>query len=87
MAKTEEWVLEIVPRAIRLVDPLMGWTSNQDTSCQVKMRFESKADAVDYALSKGLEFQVVQPQARKVNIRQGGYGENFAMTRKSVWTH
>ena len=30
---------------------------------------------------------VIEPKKRKVNIRQRGYGENFATDRRTVWTH
>ncbi len=86
-AKTHSWVLEYAPASARSVDPLMGWTSSDDTQSQVKLRFESKEAAVEYATEKGLEFTVTEPHKRKPNIRPGGYGENFATNRRGVWTH
>ena len=86
-AKTKGWVLEYVPASSRDIDPLMGWTSSSDTQTQVKLSFETQKAAEAYARKKGLEFDVVQPQKRKPNIRQGGYGENFAPGRRAVWTH
>lgn len=86
-AKTKIWVLEYAPAEAREVDPLMGWTGSGDTQSQVKMRFESKEAAVDYAKEHGIEAQVVDPNKRKPNIRSGGYGENFATNRKGPWTH
>lgn len=86
-AKTKDWVLEFVNEAGRDVDPLMGWTSSSDTQAQVKLSFESKEAALDYAKSKGLDPVVTEPKKRKPVIRPGGYGENFATNRRSVWTH
>lgn len=86
-AKTREWVLEFAQSSAREVDPLMGWTSSDDTQTQVKLRFESKEAAVSYAAEKGIEVDVVEPKSRKLNIRAGGYGENFATNRRGVWTH
>ena len=86
-AKTKGWVLEFVNQTGRDVDPLMGWTSSSDTQAQVKMSFDSKEAALDYAESKGIEATVTEPKKRKPVIRQGGYGENFATGRRSVWTH
>ena len=48
-AKTKYWVLEHVAEASREVDPLMGWTSSNDTQAQVKLEFDSKEAALDYA--------------------------------------
>ncbi len=87
MAKTRKWVLEYAPASAREVDPLMGWTSSSDTQAQVKLRFTSKEEAVEYAEMHGIDAQVVEPKARKANIRAGGYGENFATNRKGPWTH
>lgn len=86
-AKAKGWVLEFAPASAREVDPLMGWTSSDDMDAQVRLRFDSKEAAEDYAQAHGIEFDVVDPHARRPNIRPGGYGENFATNRKGVWTH
>jgi NADH dehydrogenase len=85
--KTKNWILEFAPNSARKVDPLMGWTSSDDMNSQVKMVFQSKEEAMEYAASKGLTFSVTEPKQRKHVIRQGGYGENFATQRKETWTH
>ena len=86
-AKTKAWVLEYAPASAREVDPLMGWTSSTDTQSQVKMRFATKEAALDYAKEHGIDAVVTEPHSRKPNIRNGGYGENFATTRRGPWTH
>lgn len=86
-AKTRGWVLEFAQGSAREVDPLMGWTSSTDTQTQVKLRFDSREAALAYARENGIEAEVVEPKARKANIRQRGYGENFATDRRGVWTH
>jgi NADH dehydrogenase len=86
-AKTHQWVLEYGPSEAKDIDPLMGWTGSGDTQSQVRLRFDSKKAAVAYAREHGIEAQVIEPQTRKPNIRQGGYGENFATNRRGPWTH
>lgn len=86
-AKTHGWVLEFAPASPREVDPLMGWTSSSDTQSQVRLRFDSKEEALAYAAEQGLEVTVTEPHVRKPNIRPRGYGENFATDRKGAWTH
>ena len=86
-AKTRNWVLEFAPASAREVDPLMGWTSSSDTQTQVRLRFDSKDAALEYAQANGIETQVIDPKKRKPNVRPGGYGENFATNRRGVWTH
>ncbi|MFY0681023.1 MAG: ETC complex I subunit [Thalassovita sp.] len=87
MAKTKNWVLDYEPAEARDVDPLMGWTSSSDTQSQVRLRFDSKEAALEYASEHGLEAVVTEAKTRKPNVRAGGYGENFATNRRAVWTH
>lgn len=86
-AKTRDWVLEFVNESPRKVDPLMGWTSSDDTQAQVRMRFPTKEAALEYAEEKGIEAVVTEPKTRKPNVRARGYGENFATDRRGAWTH
>ncbi len=86
-AKTKQWVLDYVNDTAREVDPLMGWTSSSDTQAQVRLTFDTKEEALDYARDKGIDAVVQEPKPRKANIRPGGYGENFATNRRGAWTH
>ena len=86
-AKARGWVLEFAPASAREVDPLMGWTSSDDTQAQVRLRFDTREAAEAYAAAKGIEVEVQEPKARKPVIRPRGYGENFATDRRGAWTH
>jgi hypothetical protein len=85
-AKTTEWVLEMEPSDARRSEPLMGWTQTADTeSSQVRLKFESKEDAVRYADEHGIPFQLVDPKPAKRIIK--AYADNFAFGRRFPWTH
>ena len=86
-AKTRGWILEFAPQEKREIDPLMGWTSSGDMASQVRLRFETKQAALDYARDHGIDATVQEPHRRKPNIRPRGYGENFATDRRGAWTH
>lgn len=86
-AKTRLWVLEFAPSEGREIDPLMGWTSSADTQTQVRLTFDTKEDALEYAKDNGITAVVREPNERRANIRMGGYGENFATDRRGTWTH
>lgn len=86
-AKTKSWVLEYVNDTAREVDPLMGWTSSNDTQAQVRIKFDSKEAALDYAKEHGIDAVVTEPKTRRQNVRARGYGENFATDRRGAWTH
>lgn len=86
-AKTHQWVLDFAPESPRALDPLMGWTSSSDTQAQVRLRFATREEAEEYARENGIDYAVTTPHSRKPNIRQRGYGENFATDRRGAWTH
>ena len=46
---TKGWVLDFEPEAPRRVEPLMGWTSSSDMRQQLRLRFDSKEEAVAWA--------------------------------------
>ena len=85
--RSRKWVLEFPPKDARELDPLMGWTSSRDTQAQVKLRFDTRKQAEDYAREHGLDYVVQEPHRRAPNIRPRGYGENFATDRRMPWTH
>lgn len=86
-AKTRSWVLEYTPQSALNIDPLMGWTSSNDTQSQVRLRFDSRAAAQSYAAANGIEVTASAPKPRKHVVRPNGYAENFANDRKTIWTH
>ena len=85
--KTKQWVLEFAPDSARAVDPLMGWTSSSDTQAQVRLQFDTRQAAMDYAADHGIDAQVIEPKPRKANVRARGYADNFSYTRRTAWTH
>lgn len=81
----KDWVLEFASDARRSSDPLMGWTSVDDMSGQVKLHFETRAAAISFARREGMTFTVQDEVARKRLVKS--YSENFAANRKQPWTH
>ena len=84
-ANTHEWVLEFEPASARTSDPLMGWTLSGDMNGQVRLVFETQAEAVAYAQRHGIAFEVLKPAQHRKTVR--AYADNFAFTRKEPWTH
>lgn len=84
--QTKNWILEFVKNnAKRSADPLMGWTSTDDTSGQVRLTFDTQEEAIAYARSEGLTFTVVPARDRKRLVKS--YSANFDANRKQPWTH
>lgn len=86
-ANTRHWVLEFTPEARKPIDPLMGWTGSTDMNGQVRLRFDTREAAVDYAKRHGIAHQVFEPRRRAHVVRKRGYGDNFATERRQAWTH
>lgn len=84
-ANTKRWVVEFEPQSGREVEPLMGWVSSGDTRQQVRMFFETEAEAVAYAERYGYMYTVERPRER--SVRPKAYADNFAYTRVGRWTH
>lgn len=71
----KRWLLEYEPISRREPEPLMGWTKSGDTYNQVKLRFETAEDAVEYAETRGWDYTVEQPHQKKIKPRN--YQDNF----------
>ena len=84
-AGTRRWVLEFEPAAARRVEPLMGWTSSADTKSQLRLRFDSKEEAVAYAEKRGLMYVIDEPAERQPVPK--AYADNFRYRRLFPWTH
>jgi len=84
-ANTGRWVVEFEPDSARSVEPLMGWTSSADTKGQVRLFFDSEAEAVAYARRNG--FMYALENARAHAVRPKAYADNFRTDRLGRWTH
>jgi len=84
-AKTKDWVLDFEPASARTPDPLMGWSSSSDMNAQVRLSFETEAEAVAYATRHGIAFRITEPKVGKKIIK--AYADNFSFNRVEPWTH
>jgi ETC complex I subunit conserved region len=84
-AGTKAWIVEFEARGPLRPDPLMGWTSTLDTETQVRLRFESRDDAVRYAREHGLDYEIEMPNER--SRKSINYSDNYAFDRKIPFTH
>ena len=73
--KASVWVIEFDRNVIRKPESLMGWTSSDSTSGQVKLSFSSLEQAKSFAEDNGLSYFIKAASTRKVRPRN--YGDNF----------
>ena len=74
-ANTRGWVLEFEPAHARTLEPLMGWTSSEDTETQLRLRFGTQEEAEKYARAHGIDYVLIKTQQRTPVIK--AYADNF----------
>lgn len=74
--KKAAWLLEFETADKKYVEPLMGWIGSAGTAQQLKMKFASKDDAIEYAERNNIPYEVKEPKTRRY-IRKS-YADNFA---------
>ncbi len=73
-AKNNKWILEFITKD-PTKNPLMGWESSSDTMSELKLEFSSKESAINYALKKKIDFELIEPKKRKTVKKS--YADNF----------
>ena len=74
MKNTKNWLLKFDTKNTG-VDPLMGWENSKDTMSEIKLKFSTKEQAINYAKKNNIEYYLVQPKKRK--IVKKSYSDNF----------
>ena len=74
--KTNKWIIEFNTKNTG-VNPLMGWESSTDTMSEVKLEFTSKELAINYAKKNKIDFEIIEPQKRKLSKKS--YADNFTI--------
>jgi|ERR1043166_4417151 len=55
---TKRWVLRFERRVPRYIEPLMGWTANDDPMADLELKFDSLRSAIGFAEREGIEYRV-----------------------------
>ena len=74
LGKSDKWVIEFITENAG-INPLMGWETSSDTLAELNLEFSTKELAVEYAKKKKIDFEVIEPQKRK--IVKKSYADNF----------
>jgi hypothetical protein len=74
LKKFDKWILEYFTETPG-INPLMGWESSKDTYSEIKLEFSSKDLAIEYARKNNINFELIEPQNRK--IIKKSYADNF----------
>ena len=74
LSKTNKWVLDFLTKDPS-INPLMGWESSNDTLSELKLEFNTKESAIDYAKKNKIEYEIIEPKKR--NVVKKSYADNF----------
>ena len=74
-SKFKKWVLKITGKKNQVRDTMMGWNGGSNTSSQIQLNFKTKEDAIYYAESNNLDYEVLESSVRKVISKS--YADNF----------
>ena len=71
---SKKWLLEFETLNSG-ISPLMGWESSKDIMSEVKIEFETKDQAINFAKKNNINYYIVEPQKHK--IIKKSYSDNF----------
>ena len=73
LGKSDKWLIEFETEDS--INPLMGWETNSNTLSELNLEFSSKELAIQYAKKNKIDFEIIEPQKRK--IVKKSYADNF----------
>ena len=74
IAKYNRWIIEFITEKPG-INPLMGWESSTDTYSELKLEFNNKALAIEYAKTNNINYEIVEPNIKIINKKS--YADNF----------
>ena len=74
ISKYNRWIIEFITEKPG-IDPLMGWESSTDTYSELKLEFNNKELAIEYAKKNNINYEIVEPNIKKTNKKS--YADNF----------
>ncbi|MBA5724113.1 NADH dehydrogenase ubiquinone Fe-S protein 4 [Candidatus Liberibacter sp.] len=79
------WILEFEKEYPSYIEPFFNYTSSKDTLQQVRLFFDSREKAEEYAINHNIQYYVMPSQ--EMMQKRVSYQDNFAYNRIEPWTH
>ncbi|WDM85258.1 ETC complex I subunit [Ehrlichia sp. JZT12] len=76
---TNVWQLEFEPSGSQYIEPLMKWTGSRDTVQQIRLFFNTKEQAIEYAKTHNIAYTVFKENLRIITPKS--YSSNFTRPR------
>lgn len=61
----------------RNINDVTGWTSSKNTKTQMKLKFENKEDAIEYAIENGFDYEIYEANKSQAQKSAKSYVQNF----------
>ena len=74
LRNTKKWILEF-DTTDNEINLLTGWETSKDTMSEVKLEFNTKDEAINYATKNQIHYELIEPQKRK--LIKKSYTDNF----------
>jgi len=74
LGKTDKWIIKFETENTG-VNPLMGWETSTNTISELNLEFSTKKLAIEYAKKNKIDYEIIEPQKRKIVIKS--YADNF----------
>jgi hypothetical protein len=74
LGKNDKWIIKFETENAG-VNPLMGWETSSNTLSELNLEFSTKKLAIDYAKKNKINFEIIEPQKRK--LVKKSYADNF----------
>ena len=74
VGKTKTWIFEYLDESPS-INPLMGWESSSTTLSELKLFFDTKDQAIEYANKNKIEFVLIENNQR--SFVKKSYTDNF----------
>lgn len=78
--KTSQWCLEPIEINEKVHSSNFGWVSSNNPNEQIKIFFDTKKQAIDFANRKNLNFTLLEENKRKITKKN--YADNFKPKKK-----
>ena len=88
--KKKKWVLEYEQEQNNLIEPLMGYTTSNNTLQQIKLFFSSLEQAINYVKKYNIDYKICDINNNlnnKNKFDKKSYEDNFKFNRLFAWTH
>lgn len=78
--QSSQWILEFEKQGQDYIEPVMSWLGSKDMGFQIRIKFDTKEQAIAFAKEREWHYHLISPQTRKFHAKS--YTNNFMRTNR-----